>query len=136
MGTAKAKAFTTFNNVKSIIFIVGGFGLVLLAFGAIFGKIKWSAFASLAVGLAILAAAGAIVRYATGDTNLSATGTGSGGFGDTFRNLLQILTNLSLCSLLKRRVLCWQNYKYLAAGFVTHPFCFVCRKACKAWPET
>ncbi len=85
MGTAKAKAFTTFNNVKSIIFIVGGFGLVLLAFGAIFGKVKWSAFASLAVGLAILAAAGAIVRYATGDTSLSATGTGSGGFGDTFQ---------------------------------------------------
>ena len=51
----------------------------------IFGKIKWSAFASLAVGLAILAAAGAIVRYATGDTNLSATGTGSSGFGDTFQ---------------------------------------------------
>ena len=86
MSTAKAKAYTTFNNVKSIIFIVGGFGLVLLAFGAIFGKIKWSAFASLAVGLAILAAAGAIVKYATGDTNLSATGTGSTGFGDTFQD--------------------------------------------------
>ncbi len=85
MGTAKAKAFTTFNNVKSIIFIVGGFGLVLLAFGAIFGKINWAKFAALAVGLAILAAAGAIVRYATGDTNLSATSTGSGGFGDTFQ---------------------------------------------------
>ena len=85
MSIAKAKAFTTFNNVKSIIFIVGGFGLVLLAFGAIFGKIKWSAFASLAVGLAILAAAGAIVRYATGETQLSATGTTSTGFGDTFQ---------------------------------------------------
>ena len=86
MGTAKAKAFTTFNNVKSIIFIVGGFGLVLLAFGAIFGKIKWSAFASLAVGLAILAAAGAIVKYATGDQSLSSTTGTSGGFGDTFQN--------------------------------------------------
>ena len=68
MDIAKTKADTTFQNVKSIVFIVGGFGLVLLAFGAIFGKIKWSAFASLAVGLAILAAAGAIVRYATGDS--------------------------------------------------------------------
>ena len=86
MGTAKAKAFTTFNNVKSIIFIVGGFGLVLLAFGAIFGKIKWSAFASLAVGLAILAAAGAIVKYATGDKMLSSSGKGSTGFGDTFQD--------------------------------------------------
>ncbi len=86
MGIAKQKAFTTFNNVKSIIFIVGGFGLVLLAFGAIFGKIKWSAFASLAVGLAILAAAGAIVRYATGNTKLNATQGASGGFGDTFQD--------------------------------------------------
>ena len=85
MGIAQAKAFTTFNNVKSIIFIVGGFGLVLLAFGAIFGKIKWSAFASLAVGLAILAAAGAIVKYATGDSSLDSTAGGSGGFGDTFQ---------------------------------------------------
>ena len=82
MGIAKAKAFTTFNNVKSIIFIVGGFGLVLLAFGAIFGKIKWSAFASLAVGLAILAAAGAIVQYATGDKTV----TGKDYFDDTFQD--------------------------------------------------
>ncbi len=85
MGIAKQKAFTTFNNVKNIIFIVGGFGLVLLAFNAIFGKLKWTAFASLAVGLAILAAAGAIVRYATGDTNLNATGQGADSFGDTFQ---------------------------------------------------
>ncbi len=84
IGIAKSKALTTFQNVKSIIFIVGGFGLVLLAFGAIFGKIKWSAFASLAVGLAILAAAGAIVQYATGDTEISATGRD--GFGDTFQD--------------------------------------------------
>ena len=71
IGIAKSKALTTFQNVKSII-------------GAIFGKIKWSAFASLAVGLAILAAAGAIVQYATGDTEISATGRD--GFGDTFQD--------------------------------------------------
>jgi sugar/nucleoside kinase (ribokinase family) len=50
-----------------IIFIVGGFGLVGIAFQAIFGKVKWTWFAGLAVGLAILAAAGAIVNYASGD---------------------------------------------------------------------
>ena len=66
MDTARNKAGEVFRAVKSIIFVVGGFGLVALAFFAIFGKLKWTWFASLAVGLAILAAAGAIVDYATG----------------------------------------------------------------------
>lgn len=68
MNLAGNKALALFNRVKMIIFIVGGFGLVGIAFQAIFGKVKWTWFAGLAVGLAILAAAGAIVNYATGDT--------------------------------------------------------------------
>ena len=64
---AARKAANTFTAVKRIVFIVGGFGLVGIAFGAIIGKVKWTWFASLAVGLAILAAAGSIVEYATGD---------------------------------------------------------------------
>ena len=77
METAQTKA-SVFSSVKTIIFIVGGFGLVGLAFQAIFGKVKWPWFASLAVGLAILAAAGSIVEYATGsrDAGLETT------FGD------------------------------------------------------
>lgn len=67
VGIATTKTKNTFAAVKTIIFIIGGFGLVGLAFSAIFGKMKWTWFASLAVGLAILAAAGAIVEYATGD---------------------------------------------------------------------
>ena len=66
METATQKAVQMFNHVKMIIFVVGGFGLVGIAFQAIFGKVKWTWFAGLAVGLAILAAAGAIVNYATG----------------------------------------------------------------------
>lgn len=66
MGTATSKAVTIFNHVKMIIFVVGGFGLVGIAFQAIFGKVKWTWFAGLAVGLAILAAASSIVNYATG----------------------------------------------------------------------
>jgi hypothetical protein len=66
MGVATSKAINVFNHVKMIIFVVGGFGLVGIAFQAIFGKVKWTWFAGLAVGLAILAAAGAIVNYATG----------------------------------------------------------------------
>lgn len=75
MDSARNKAVGTFEAVKKIMFVLGGFGLVGVAFGAIFGKIKWTWFAGLAVGLAILAAAGAIVQYAAGE---------NAGFSDTF----------------------------------------------------
>lgn len=68
MGTASDKARNVFKSVKTIIFIVGGFGLVGVAWGAIWGKINWKWFGALAVGLAILAAAGSIVEYATGSS--------------------------------------------------------------------
>lgn len=85
MSIAADKAITMFRHVKSIIFIVGGFGLVGIAFQAIFGKVKWSWFAGLAVGLAILAAAGAIVNYATGDTMGTKAGA-SESAEDTFQD--------------------------------------------------
>ena len=64
-----------------MIFLVGGFGLVALAFFAVFGKLKWTWFASLAVGLAILAAAGAVIDFAT--TSGGTGGVGSEYFDDT-----------------------------------------------------
>ena len=70
MEIAMTKTRNVFDNVRTIIFIVGGFGLVAVAFAAIFGKINWKWFAGLAVGLAILAAAGAVVHYATGASNI------------------------------------------------------------------
>ena len=76
--SARTKLVDLFKNAKMIIFIIGGFGLVALAFQAIFGKIKWAWFAALAFGLAVVAAAGAIVNYAA-NTN-KATG---GEFKDT-----------------------------------------------------
>ena len=68
MELGKTKALNVFTSVKTIIFIVGGFGLVGVAWGAIWGKINWKWFGALAVGLAILAAAGSIVEYATGSS--------------------------------------------------------------------
>ena len=81
MGDARNKLGEVFGTVKSIIFILGGFGLVGVAWGCIWGKINWKWFAALAVGLAILAAAGSIVNYATGE-NMS-------GFNDTFSSSAQ-----------------------------------------------
>ena len=62
--TAKTKLVDLFKNAKMVIFVIGGFGLIALAFQAIFGKVKWPWFAALAFGLAVVAAGGAIVNYA------------------------------------------------------------------------
>lgn len=75
MNTAQEKARNVFTSVRTITFILGGFGLVGIAYQAIIGKVKWSWFAGLAVGLALLAAAGAIVEYATGDSSASIEST-------------------------------------------------------------
>lgn len=74
MQTGLNKALQLFVHIKTIVFVVGAFGLVGIAFQAIFGKVKWTWFAGLAVGLAILAAAGSIVNYATGG-NISSNNT-------------------------------------------------------------
>ena len=55
------KTLNAFLNVRTTIFIIGGFGLVALAFFAIFGKIQWKWFAALCVCLGIVAAAGYII---------------------------------------------------------------------------
>ena len=80
-GTAAGKLVDLFKNAKMVVFVIGGFGLVALAFQAIFGKIKWAWFAALAFGLAVVAAAGAVVNYAANTT--SAAGNK---FGDTLGN--------------------------------------------------
>jgi hypothetical protein len=80
--TVIAKAANVFISVRTIVFVIGGFGLVGLAVQAIFGKVKWPWFGALAVGLGVLAAAGAIISYATGDSTTS--GSGEGGYSDTF----------------------------------------------------
>lgn len=94
--TAMIKLFRTFQNSKMVLLIIGGFGLIGFAFLAIFGKVKWAWFASLGFGLAVVAAAGAIVKYATDmDTaNNSLTKQfkelekNYGGFEDTYKKTI------------------------------------------------
>ena len=66
--TVRNKSKDLFENVKTVVFVVGGFGLVGLAVGAIFGAVKWKWFASLAFGLLILAIAAQIVNYSSADS--------------------------------------------------------------------
>lgn len=76
--SARVKLVELFKNAKMIVFVIGGFGLIALAFQAIFGKVKWPWFAALAFGLAVVAAAGAIVNYAA-----NTDGAAGSQFGDT-----------------------------------------------------
>lgn len=82
--TITDKMTGTFQNVRNVIFIVGGFGLVGLGFAAIFGKIKWTWLAALAAGLAIVALASQVVDYVTKD----ASGEGVGYEGSTLGSTL------------------------------------------------
>ncbi len=68
-GMAKNKAVVVFRNIRSIVFILGGFALVGLAVMAIFGKPNWKWFALLAVGIFTVAVAGAIVEFLAGQSN-------------------------------------------------------------------
>ena len=61
------KVTEAFQNSRKMIFIIGGFGLIVLAFFAIFGKINWKWFAALCVGLGIVAIAGLVIDYVTED---------------------------------------------------------------------
>ena len=78
-GTAQSKLSQLFKQSKFVIFLIGGFGLICVAFQAIFGKVKWAWFAALAFGLAVVAAAGAVINYAA-NTNAA---VGNKAFEDT-----------------------------------------------------
>ncbi len=77
--TVTDRMLKTFQNSRSVIFIVGGFGLIGLGFAAIFGKVNWKWLAALACGLAIVAVAGQVVDYVTrqdvGQTVVNPTGS-------------------------------------------------------------
>lgn len=62
------KSVGLLKSVVGIVFIMGGFGLVGLTVGALFGRIKWRWAACLALGLFIASTALSIVAYMTDDT--------------------------------------------------------------------
>ena len=67
---ATKKSADIFKNTKTVIYIVGAFGLMVIAVGAIFGKLAWRTLAYLAIGLLLLVGAGAIIDYFVADDNV------------------------------------------------------------------
>ena len=62
------KMYTTFKNVRPIVYVLAGFGLIGISIGGIMGKIKWTWLASLAAALAILGMAEQIIDTATDES--------------------------------------------------------------------
>jgi type IV secretory pathway VirB2 component (pilin) len=83
--TVIKKGTTLFMAVRDVIFVVGGFGLVGLAIGAIFGRVNWKWFSALAIGLIIVAAAGAVVNYFTSESGTGASSSYNTDLGDTLK---------------------------------------------------
>ena len=82
--TVLARMLMTFRNARSVIFVVGGFGLIGLGFAAIFGKVNWKWLAALACGLAIVAVAGQVIDYVTRqDVAAVSTDVVGSAYGDT-----------------------------------------------------
>ncbi|MBR6231465.1 MAG: TrbC/VirB2 family protein [Alphaproteobacteria bacterium] len=65
--TALTTILAVFKNVRYIVYVIGGFGLIGLAVAAILGKMQFKWLVYVALGLAIVAAADMIVSYATND---------------------------------------------------------------------
>lgn len=61
--TVKSKAAKFIHDLRPLIFILAGFGLIGFAFGAIFGKISWKWFANIAIGLFLVANVGLFIDY-------------------------------------------------------------------------
>lgn len=81
----QTKANTTFQNVRTIAFIIAGFGIVAIAVMAYFGRFNFKHLAGLIGGLILLSAAAAFIQFTTtGNTSSGAISFNPADLGDTF----------------------------------------------------
>lgn len=87
------RAAVAIEYIKPIAYILGGFGLIGLAWGAIFGKLNWKWFGSLAIGLFLIAYMGMAIDFFVGSKNrhfstatkFKTTGISASHFEDTIK---------------------------------------------------
>lgn len=65
--TVKEKVYNTLHDLRAIIYIIGGFGLVCFTFAAIFGRISFKHLATISFSLFLVAAMGLFISYFTED---------------------------------------------------------------------
>lgn len=59
------KATTTLADLRVIAYIISGFGMVALAYAAIFGKMNWKHLANIGIGLFLLSMMTPFIEYFT-----------------------------------------------------------------------
>ncbi|MFV0627067.1 MAG: TrbC/VirB2 family protein [Alphaproteobacteria bacterium] len=64
--TIACKIVTTLDDLRMIIYVIAGFGLIAFAFSAIFGKISWKHLAQIAFGLFLVSMMAPFISYFTG----------------------------------------------------------------------
>lgn len=60
------KSLSVLQGARGVVYVLGGFGLVMFAFMAIFGKTNWKHFSYIGIGLFLVASMGMFVDYFTG----------------------------------------------------------------------
>ena len=82
--TLSGKASNFAKGLRSLAYVISGFGIIMFTFLAITGKINFKHLGYISISLFILAAMGAFIDYITSGTgnkpNLEST------FGDTYKN--------------------------------------------------
>lgn len=103
----KGVAVDVIEHVKIIAYILGGFGLIGLAWGAIFGKINWKWFGGLSIGLFLISYMGMTIDYFTGKSNHAAnafkiTGIKASNFKDTISSKKPNASSIEINTLITR----------------------------------
>ncbi len=62
-GTIVTKAGNMLKDLKIIVYILGGFGILAVSFMALFGKMSWQRFSYIAFGLFLVAGMGSFIDY-------------------------------------------------------------------------
>ena len=69
------------SSLRTIAYVISGFGIIFFAWAAIFGKVNWKHLSSIGVGLFLLSMIGPFIEYFSGDSSVKSV-LGYGNFID------------------------------------------------------
>ena len=75
----QCKVLQFLSNLRTLAYVLAGFGLIMFAYAAIFNKVNWKHFSSIAMGLFLLSMMGPFIEYFSGNSMVT-TALGYGNF--------------------------------------------------------